>query len=180
MFILRVFFMQVEPWLTTYRSAVTLCWTRTPSFTSLYRSCSPCTTSTTNLSCTEILRHRIFFWTSTRWSSKLATLAFPRSLSARAKLTRWVDLLLVWSCNYFSHTHFLICRVLTQINASSFSLCRWLGRHATSLLSCVKESRITRRVISGLWAVCSMSWRALKEPSRLLYVSYKNPSRTWM
>lgn len=90
-FFLNVFIMQVEHWLITYRSAVILYWMRTPSFTSLYRSYLPCTTSTTNLSCTETSRRRIFFWTSTRWSSKLEILASPKSLSARAKLTRWVD-----------------------------------------------------------------------------------------
>lgn len=153
-------FCQVEPWLITYRSAVTLCWTRTPSFTSLYRSYLPCTTSTTNLFYTETLRHRIFFWTSTRWLSKLVILASQKSLSARAKLTRWVDLPLFSNCNDFSNIHFPMCWILTCASTNRclcFSLCRWSGPHATSPQSCVRESHITRRVTSGLWAVCSMS-----------------------
>lgn len=66
---------------------------RKPSFISSYKSYWLCTTSTTNSFCTETWRHRIFSLTSTRWSSKLATLAFPKSSSARAKLTLWVELL---------------------------------------------------------------------------------------
>lgn len=85
--------LQVERWPSTYRSAVILCWMRKPSFISLFRSYLPCTMSTTNSFCTETWRHKIFSLTSTRWSSKLATLASPKSSSARARLTLWVELL---------------------------------------------------------------------------------------
>lgn len=87
---LDVVSLQAERWPSTYRSAVTLSWMRKPSFTSLCRSYSHCTTSTTSSSCTGTWRHRTFSSTSTRWSSKLATLAFPKSSSARAKRTLWV------------------------------------------------------------------------------------------
>lgn len=50
--------------------------------------------------------------------------------------------------------------------------CRSWGRHATFPQSCAKESRTTKRVTSGPWAVCSMSWQALKEPLRPLYVKH--------
>ena len=86
---LNVFFLQEGPWLTTYRSAVTRCWTRTPSFTSLSRSYLHSTTSTTSSFSTETWRRRTFSWTSTKWSSKLEISASPKSLSAKAKLTRW-------------------------------------------------------------------------------------------
>lgn len=89
------FLMQGEPWLITYRKDVTHYWTKTQSFISLFRFYWPCTTFTTNSSCTGTWRHRIFFWTSTRWLSKLEILASPKSLSAKVKLIQWVDVLIV-------------------------------------------------------------------------------------
>lgn len=139
---------------------------------------------TTNSSCTETWRHRIFFWTNTRWLSKLEILASPKSLSAKVKLIQWVDVLIVCSYTlvftFFGHifNHDAVSSFLRQVVGTpcyiSPELCEGKPYNQKSdiwALGCVLyELASLKRAFEA----------AVRTFNRIITRGCNNPSKIWL